>query len=491
MLKRFTIPLFVILCLGFANGNAQYIKLDENLQRALENVLELKLTKAKSIVDSISLAQKDNLACSYISAIIVSNKLLLHEDREEFDKEREKLEKYIEEISKASDSDPQKKKMISEIHLATAILHAKYQNNIRAGLEFYTAYNLLKSNFEKFPDHYPTYVPLGVLYAAIGSLPEGYQSIASLFGMKGSVKEGMNLLHKGYWRTISNKETRFYRDYYGFIYSYTAFKIQGRTDVSLSSLGINFKKSSNLIYLESLIDIQKGDAQKAFEYLPKRPKGDEYENYAFMDYHTGKVAIAFSTDSARFYLNKFLKESEDDYYLKSTYRYLSWCSMLDGDQKGLKDYRKLVRTKGSLKTGADRQAQKECEANFNEVLIKGRILFDGGRYSDAISYMKANEIKLKGFSTQDQLEFHYRLGRIYQEDEKKNLAVKEFTKALEIETEDASFAQGNSALQLGNTYELLGKKDLAKKYYEKTLSLQGFPFYEGLHQQAKAGLDRL
>lgn len=491
MLKPYSLPFIIILCLGFAIGNAQYIKLDLGLQTALDQVLELKLKKAQSIVDSVSTSQKNNLACSYINAIIVSNKLLLHEDKEEFDKERGKLEKFIEEISKASDADPQKKKMMSEIHLAIAILHAKYQNNIRAGLEFYTAYNLLKSNFEEFPDHYPTYVPLGVLYAAIGSLPEGYQSIASLFGMKGSVKEGMNLLHKGYWRTISNKETRFYRDYYGFIYAYTAFKIQGRTDVSLSSLGINFKKSSNLIYLESLIDIQKGDAEKAFEYLPKRPKGEEYEDYHFMDYHTGKVAIAFSRDSARFYLRKFLKETEDEYYLKSTYRYLSWCAMLEGDQKGLKANRKLAKTKGSLKTGADRQAQKECEADFNEVLIRGRILFDGGRYSDAISYMISQEGKLKVFSPQDQLEYHYRLGRIYQEDGKKQLAIKEFSDALEIKTEEESFAKGNSALQLGYTYELLGKKDLAKKYYEKTLSLQGFPFYEGLHQQAKAGLDRL
>lgn len=491
MLKQNPYFLILLLFFAFSKANGQYIKMDTSLQRALDNVMEMKLDKAKVIVDSITLAQPDNKASSYIKAIIVSNRLLLQEDKEEFDNKREELEKYIEELSKTSDKDPQKKKMISEIHLAIAILHAKYQNNIRAGLEFYTAYNLLKSNHSKFPNHYPTYIPLGVLNATIGSLPEGYQSIASLFGMTGSVKEGVELLHKGYWRTISNKESRFYRDYYGFIYSYTAFKIQGRTDVSLTSLGINFEKSNNLIYLESLIDIQKGDAEKAYGYLKERPQGKEYENYPFMDYHVGKVAIAFSTDSARFYLNKFLKETEDPYYKKSAYRYLSWCAMLDGDYIKLNFYRNLVKTKGSLKTGADRQAQKECEAKFNEVLIRGRILFDGGRYSDAIAYLKSEENKILSFDLQDQLEYHYRLGRIYQEDQKKELAIKEFKKAINIKMEESSFAQGNSALQLARTYELLGNKELAKKYYNKTLSLQGFPFYEGLHQQAKAGLDRL
>lgn len=481
----------LLLVFGFSETSGQFIRMNDGLNKALENIMELKLDRAKAIVDSTLKVQPDNKASYYIDAIIISNKLLLKEDKDEFDKKREVFEKHIEEISKVSDTDPQKKKMLSEIHLAIAILHAKYQNNIRAGLQFYTAYNLLKSNYDKFPDHYPTYVPLGVLYATIGSLPEGYQSIASLFGMKGSVKEGVNLLHKGYWRTISNKETRGYRDYYGFIYSYTAFKIQGRTDVSPSSLGINFIKSSSLIYLQSLIDIQKGDAEKAYGYLKERPKGQNYEDYPFMDYHTGKVAIAFSTDSARFYLNKFLKETDELYYKKSSYRYLSWCAMLEGDLKKLEYYRGLAKTKGSLKTGADRQAQKECEANFNEVLIRGRILFDGGRYKDATSYMTNQERKISTFNAQDQLEFHYRLGRIYQENGKNQSAVVEFKKALNTKLEKSSFAQGNSALQLGRTYELFGKKELAKEYFEKTLTLQGFPFYEGLHQQAKAGLDRL
>tara|TARA_R110002096_G_scaffold436050_1_gene666114 strand:+ start:53643 stop:55118 length:1476 start_codon:yes stop_codon:yes gene_type:complete len=484
--------LFISILISLAGkSNAQYIEMNESLQHALGLVMELKLTKATALTDSLSKIQKENKGIAYIKAIIVSNKLLLQEDKNEFDAKRESLEKFIEEISKVSDDDPQKRKMMGEIHLAIAILHAKYQNNIRAGLQFFTAYNLLKDNFEKFPNHHPNYIALGVLYSAIGSLPEGYQSIASLFGMSGSVEEGMALVHKGYWRTISEKENRFYREYYGFIYAYSAFTIQGRTDVSLSSLAINFKKGSNLIYLQSLIDIQKGQAHKAYNYLQKRPKGDEYEDYPFMDYHTGKVAIAFSTDTAKIYLKSFLKNTPDDYYIKSAYRYLSWCAMLEGDKKALDDYRKLVLTKGSLKTGADKQAQKEAESNFNEVLIRGRILFDGGRYKDAIKYMMAQRSKVKAFNQKDKLEFHYRLGRIYQEDKQNSLAIREFVDALGLDISESSFAQGNSALQLARVYEEQGNKDLAKTYYEKTLSIQGFPFYEGLHQQAKAGLDRL
>lgn len=491
MLKPYTFILFICLISSFIPANAQFLKMEDGLKRAFANVMEFKLDKAREIVDSVALAQPENRACAYLKGIITANRLLIHEDRDEFDTKREELESYIDEISEVSDNDPQKRKMLGEIHLSIAVLHAKYQNNIRAGLEFHSAYNLLKENYEKFPEHYPSYVPLGVLYAAIGSLPEGYQSIASVFGMKGSVEEGMKLIHKGYWRTISDKETKFYREYYGFVYAFTALSIQGRTDVSLSSLAINFEKGNNLIYLQSLIDIEKGQAKKALAYLLKRPKGDEYESYPFLDYHTGKVALAFSTDTARIFLSMFLKENENLQYIKSTYRYLSWCYMLDGDYKNLEYYRNLARTKGSLATAADRQAQKECDAQFNEVLIRGRIYFDGGRYADAIAYMRSKEKLSDSFNSNDKLEFHYRLGRNYQEFQKDQLAIIEFGKALAIEVEESSYAQGNSALQLAKTYEKLKNKKMAKKYFEKTLTLQGFPFYEGLHQQAKAGLDRL
>ena len=54
-----------------------------------------------------------------------------------------------------------------------------------------------------------------------------------------------------------------------------------------------------------------------------------------------------------------------------------------------------------------------------------------------------------------------------------------------------SYALGNSALQMGLIYERMNKPDVAKLYFKKALRYDQYPFYEGIHQKAKAGIDRL
>lgn len=483
---------FLIICLAlFFQGQSQHIRFNPELEEAFQWIVELRLKEAAERVDSLEKLDPGNKAHSYVRGIIISTKLFLSEDKNDFDKKREYLEKYIEDLESGSDEDPQKRRMISEIRLSMAILHAKYQNHIRAGLQFYKAYNLLEENYEKFPDYAPTYLPLGVINAAIGSLPEGYQSIASLFGITGEVEKGMLLINKGYWRTISEKETRFYKDYFASAYVYAVLKIQGNNYVSLKTLGVDYTKSSYLIYVQSLVEVDKGNAREALNILTHRPEGNQYYDYHFLDYYTGKVAVSFSADTAQAYLNKFLNETPDESFKKSSYRYLSWCAMLKGDKKNLNRYRQLVLDKGNLSTGADRQAQREAESSFNEVLIRGRILFDGGRYADGIQYLKSKKKLLSSFSKTEVLEYHYRLGRIYQENKNIEAAIAEFELASNMQLASATFAQGNSSLQLAKIYEDQKKLSRAKKYFEKTLSLKDFPFYEGLHQQAKAGLDRI
>lgn len=461
------------------------------LKSAFNLILDLKFEEATSKVETAESIDPDNLACVYVRGILTSVKLLLSENRKEFETKVEIIESVIQSLSKASEKDPQKRRMMAEMHLALAILHGKYQNNVRAGLQFYKAYNLLTSNYKLFPTYTPTLVPLGVLNAAIGSLPEGYQSMVSVFGISGSVEKGMRLLRKGYWRSISNKNHRFYQRYFAFIYSYTALKIEGTTDVSLESLGLKYSNSSCLIFLQSLIEVEKGNARKAMNLLVNRPKGPSYHDYLYLEYYTGKVAIAFSPDTARIYFNSFLKNNSDKNYRKSTYRYLSWCAMLQDKPEEFAKYRKWVLEKGNEETGADRQALREAQKPFNEVLIRGRILFDGGRYSDAIEYLNNSRNILPELTKEHQLEFHYRFGRVYQESANFPLAIKEFKEAIDLKLEPSTFALGNSALQLGKIYEVLGDKETAKKYFKLTLEFADFPFYEGVHQQAKAGLDRL
>ncbi|MGB0177296.1 MAG: hypothetical protein ACPF9D_09020, partial [Owenweeksia sp.] len=244
-------------------------------------------------------------------------------------------------------------------------------------------------------------------------------------------------------------------------------------------------------YMQARVEVSRGEARKALNLLKSRPRGDGYQSFGYLDYYTGRIALAFSPDTAYMYLKKYLQENNTGNYRKSTYRYLSWYAMLKNDKDLILKYREKVIKEGTLNTGADKQAYREAQEPFNEILIKGRIYFDGGLYEKAAAYMISRENLLVKFGAADKVEYYYRLGRIFQEDGEGDKAILYFKQALAIPLEESTFAQGNTALQLATVLEKKGNKVEARKYYQQTLTYKGFPFYEGLHQKAKAGLDRI
>ena len=470
---------------------AQHITFTDELQTAFGKIAELRFEEAEKLIKKEDQRNPDNLAVDYMEGALLSIRLFLSESEEEFDKSRPLLEGYISALEDAPDNDPQKKFMISQLRLGMAILHGRFKNNLSAGWQFYKTYNLLLDNYTRFPDYSPNYVPLGVLYVAIGSLPDGYQSIASVIGIKGDVKQGMELIRSGFNRIQKEEDNRFYRDYFGFVYSYIALELNGDNSVSPESLGLDYKRSSYLRYMQARVEISRGKARKALNLLKSRPRGEGYQPFGYLDYYTGRTALAFSPDTAHIYLKKYLQENNTDNYRKSTYRYLSWYAMLKNDKDLIRKYREKVIKEGSLNTGADKQAYREAQEPFNEVLIKGRIYFDGGLYEKAATYMISRESLLVKFGAEDKVEYYYRLGRIYQENGDEGKAIAYFKKALNIPLKESTFALGNTALQLATVLEKRGEKEEARKYYEQTLTYKGFPFYEGLHQKAKAGLNRI
>src|SRR5690606_20087615 len=103
-------------------------------------------------------------------------------------------------------------------------------------------------NARRFPDFMPNNIPMGVLYAGIGSLPDDYRSMASLLGFDGSVQTGIAMVKKAFWRLSADPELSFYRPYAGFVYSYVTHQLGTTNDVSPEKLGLNVANSSFLIY---------------------------------------------------------------------------------------------------------------------------------------------------------------------------------------------------------------------------------------------------
>lgn len=460
-------------------------------KKAFSLITQLRFEEADLLVKAELEKNPDNKVGSYLKSAMICAEIFANEDQQYFGRAQDQIDGLMEEVEEIPPSNPYRNLFLGEIYLAQATLNGKFKNNIKAAWQFYKAYDLLTENAGKFPDFMPNKIPLGVLYAGIGSLPDDYRSLASLLGFDGSVQGGIAMVKEAFWRLSADENLSFYRPYAGFVYSYITYQLGADQIVSPDELGLDVVNSSFLIFAQTLIDLQAGKAQRALQWLDQRPRGEQYFQFAYMDYLQGKILLGLDPDRSTGYFQRYLQTTHSQVYVKSTYRYLCWYYLLSGNESRAAEMKENIFRKGNTNTGADRQALEEANLGFNKTLVQARVFFDVALYKEAELILTSNGLSKCCKSEAEKAEYHYRYGRIKQEMGASDEAIKWFTKALEVHNVDGSFALGNSALQLAALYEGANNKAKAIEYYKRALKYSGYPFYEGVHQKAKTGLARL
>lgn len=486
------IPFLLIFTLVHGLLTAQlHTQFTPGLRTAMVRISEMRFDEATKEVIRSRREDPKNVVPDYLEAAGLCIGLFLNENQASLKARQARLDAIIDRIEDLPESDPNRNLFLGEIYVAEAILNGKFRNNLTAAWQFYKAYQYLTENYARNPDFTPNYIPLGVLYCAIGSLPEDYKKLASLLGFEGDVGTGLGLLRKAYFDVSNNGALDYYTNYAGFVYCYVSSQLDPSAGVDPRSLNMKLTSSSFLLYLQARISYENGHVKEAAHWLDRCPKGDAYANFYHLDYLHGRYLLGLDPERAEILLKKYITESPTDLYKKSAWRYLSWVYLMQGNWQAEEQARLKVLATGSANTGADRQAELEARQPWNHVLVTARIQFDAALYQEALSTLLETSIATCCKTGEEQAEYHYRLGRIYQELADKDKALGSFEQALGIAGVDDCYALGNSALQMGLIYEEMRKTEQARNYYRKALRYDQYPFYEGIHQKAKAGIDRL
>ncbi|HRH60463.1 MAG TPA: hypothetical protein PL045_07825, partial [Chitinophagaceae bacterium] len=93
-------------------------------------------------------------------------------------------------------------------------------------------------------------------------------------------------------------------------------------------------------------------------------------------------------------------------------------------------------------------------------------------------------------SASEELEFAYRVGRIYDDMGRDNEAVQMYLLAIKLGKGSTEYYASRAALQIGLIYETQNKKDLAVQYYNECLGMKGHDYKDSIDQKAKAGIAR-
>jgi tetratricopeptide (TPR) repeat protein len=247
-----------------------------------------------------------------------------------------------------------------------------------------------------------------------------------------------------------------------------------------------------LNYLTINILMRTGNNDRVLQKFDSLPELTDYFPFYYLYYLAGESHLRkLETDQAAKNLSIFLDNFKGQNFIKDAYRKLAWTSLLEGDTTGYEEILIQVKEYGTTNVGQDNDAQREAQSGSipDAELIKVRLLFDGGYYKQADSVL--NQIDTTTLKKEEKIEVVYRKARIAHQTKDLLKATTYYRKAIEIGKNSPRYFAGNSALKLGEIYEIRNELDLAEYYFRFCLNLDFDEFESGIHTKAKAALKRI
>lgn len=484
----FYIIISIIPSVSFAQN---YYDFNNNCKNAYSEIICLKFDKGKKILEEEKQINPENDIPYYLENYIDFLKLFLSGDKDNFEKLKDKTSSRINRLKNGDKNSPYYKFCLAEVSLQWAFLKVKYKNYISAGININTSYNLLNENNKAFPNFILNNKSLGLLHVIFGAIPENYKWITDFIGFKGNINDGVNEINSvliAENHNVFDAECLFYLSLINLNIKSNKKEILKFYNLLSSPEYYNHLKNNLLlIYTKSIIALRTGKNDDALKILLNRPHDKEYFNFIYLEYLTGKARLNKLNFSAEKNFLKYINNYKGNDFKQSAYERIAWCYLLKGDTLGYFNNVEEIKNIKDSDIEADMQAVEETENKKipNIYLLKARLLFDGGYYSEAINILKFRP-KLKNFN--DTLEYTYRIGRIYDEWGKTEKAIFYYKKTIENGEESKKYFAANSALKLGIIYENKSKIILAKKYYNKCFMFKNTEYKYSIRQKAKARL---
>jgi tetratricopeptide (TPR) repeat protein len=244
-------------------------------------------------------------------------------------------------------------------------------------------------------------------------------------------------------------------------------------------------------YLAANLSLNNQQAAAAEQIIREKSPDIGYLDMPAWDMEMGYAKADHLDPEASFYLERFLSRFKGKFYVKETLQKLSWIYYLQGQTEKAASARERLLHSGNTETEADKQAMKEAQSGRwpNKLLLKTRLLSDGGYFQEAL-HLLGGKSSSSFTCPADRLEFVYRLGRLYDELNRKDEAIDAYMIAIRLGEHRREYYAARAALQTGYIYEARGDKKKAIPYFRKVLELKDHDYKNALDQKAKAAIDR-
>lgn len=471
-----------------------HFTLTPELDEAYKLSFDLRLDEATIILDQAAEDDPENLLVPFIRHYAGFLRAFLTEDNASFEAFEKQKNATLNRIKKEGDqSSPYYQYCQAEIRLQWAVTRAKFGEYIGALQDVRKSYKLLQKNLKNHPDFIANKKSLGVIHALVGTVPPNYTWAAKAIGLTGSIDQGLSEIEDVLRYSKTNDFA--FEEETVVMYSFLLLHVRAKPDrawKTVQNVGFEPSRSPMACFAIAGVAHYTGRTDQAIDILQQRPKGEKYLSFPYLDLMLGKSKLQRGDQDAEKYIQKFLSETKGRHYIKQAYMLLAWSSFLNNNISGYKKNMQLVKSNGRSDLEPDKAANREAKKSDlpNRVLLKSRLLFDGGYYTKAYTLLSDIDIQ-KSWTKHDQLERIYRLGRIRHKQKNPRAALRYYEQTIIKGKNSSAYFACSAALQSGIIYEQENAIQKAKKSFEQCLDMTPNQYRSGLHQKAKAGLNRI
>jgi tetratricopeptide (TPR) repeat protein len=378
---------------------------------------------------------------------------------------------------------------LSYMHLQSSLLNIFHKEYFEAARNYYSA-SRLQRLAEKEEYNNPGNDRLrGILALISGSVPEEYEWLLRIFRFNSSAEDGFRILERETEKDkgISQLESCLVLLYAAIMLDYQSIYPSDY----FTSFGIEFPNNPLLTYGLALFDLKTGKSERLIKQLESYHPAKDSQYFYFLDLIEGEARLNLLDSRAGEKLEDFLSRYSGEHYVKLAWNKLSWHYFLAGDTQKYLYAKKQVSDQGIAVVDSDRQALAEASDSnhINPVLLKARLLFDGGQYERALYLIDKQDVSL--VSLHDSVEYNYRLARIYDLMGDEDKAIIQYTKVMDEGGSTDWYFPANAALHAGILYESKGNAGQALDLYKRCLKMNHSSYKKSIAFRARQGIRRL
>ncbi|HSI90298.1 MAG TPA: hypothetical protein VK927_04235, partial [Adhaeribacter sp.] len=489
--STFRVPILLVCLLGFPGFSVRAeTDFTKPVEQAYQEILKLRVNRGRQLLEQELQHKPLNPAALLVANYADFLSVLVSQDEKVYQQMRARQEKRLELLNGVSDKSPYKKYGQAEIKLQLAMGQIFFADEVKAAWNVRSAFLLLQQNQKQFPHFIPNRKSLGLLQVIIGSVPDSYQWVFKILGMRGDIKTGLaNLELAARTPNPFQKEAIIYQEF--------AHDWMNRKDNSGPRLlgKLARENPDNLLFTYLAMSMMKKNKQcdAALTLFLNRPHDARYLDFPYL-HHLAADMFLYKGEYERSVRENrlFLAHYKGRHYLKDANFKLYLASLLLSDPFMAQYYYSNLKAGGLALVEEDKYAQKFAESgeSVNLQLVEARLHADGGYYKEALQALR-NFKTGPGTAPKDNLEYLYRMARIYQGLDQPDSAAGYYQKTIVAAGNQPYYFAPNAALQLGYLALERNDKTAAKNYFKKALSYPKHEYKNSIDSKAKIALSAL